>query len=137
MFNKLSIVLVLGLMLFSCRVSLVPSASPQISSLIDRIGDNAASMYNDIRYSTDKGYNTYLPKYDFINSEIDSLIVLDNARGKAKEMIKQDAAIKKHFNIYKDEHQAYGNITNGKVNVYDVYFKSYVDARKVSEKSLK
>lgn len=82
------------------------------------------STYDDVAYS--KG-----------SDGIDSLISFDKSRAKTGFILKQDYRIKTLFDEFRSEHKAKGSIVATEQDTYKAYFKSAIDARTISENSLK
>ena len=113
----------------SCKVTFVPTKSQTALDMIQQIQQDAnnafyTSTYNDVAYS--KG-----------SDGIDSLIAFDKSRVKAGFILKQDYRIKTLFDEFRSEHKVKGSIVATEQDTYKAYFKSAIDARTISENSLK
>jgi hypothetical protein len=75
--------------------------------------------------------------YNRANQSIDSLISFDKSRVQSGTILKQDARIKILFDEFNAEHKAKGEIVPSEQNIYKAYLKSAIDARIISENSLK
>jgi hypothetical protein len=129
---KKIILLIFTITLFvSCKVTFVPTQSPAALSLLSQIQTDA----NVIWTSTNLAFNS--AAYLNVDNEIASLITLDKSRVKSGTILNQDLRIQKIFSEYESEHSIKGTIVESQANTYNVYFKSIVDPRIVSENSLK
>lgn len=113
----------------SCKVTFVPTKSQTALDMVNQIqidANNAfyTSSYDDAAYS--KG-----------SDGIDSLISFDKSRAKSGLILKQDNSIKTMFDRFRSEHKAKGSIIATEQDTYKAYFKSAIDARTISEQSLK
>jgi hypothetical protein len=75
--------------------------------------------------------------YNRANQSIDSLISFDKSRVKSGNILKQDERIKLFFDEFNAEHKAKDFIVPTQSAVYKSYMKSVIDARIISENSLK
>jgi hypothetical protein len=113
----------------SCKVTFVPTKSQTALDMIQQIQQDAnnafyTSTYDDVAYSK-------------CSDGIDSLISFDKSRAKAGFILKQDYRIKTLFDEFRSEHKAKGSIVATEQDTYKSYFKSAIDARTISENSLK
>lgn len=127
--KKLFLLLTIAAFICSCNVKFVPTKSPTALTMIQQVqqdADNAFGLttYNDAAYQR-------------ANQSIDSLVSFDKSRAKAGTILKQDYIIRDKFKAYQNEHKGSDNISQSVSQVYKSYFKSIIDARIISENSLK
>jgi hypothetical protein len=128
---KLKILLAVGILLAftSCKVTWVPTKSDTALNLIQKVQNDAnnafgLATYNDVAYG-------------IAGQSIDSLISFDKSRVKSGTILKQDDRIKQLFDEFEKEHKAKGSIVASERDTYTTYLKSAIDAREISENSLK
>src|SRR5690242_6924451 len=128
---KLKFLLAVGIFLTfaSCKVTWVPTKSPTALQQVQQVrldANNAFSLliYNDVAYNV-------------ASQSIDSLISFDKSRVKSGTILKQDDRIKQLFDEFEKEHKAKGSIVASERDTYTTYLKSAIDAREISENSLK
>lgn len=121
--------MLVGTIAFSCQVKFVPTKSSTALASILKIQQDATNTFTTAEYNQSM--------YSDVNEQIDSLIAFDKRRAKAGTIVKQDLIIQKLFTNYQNEHEKVGIIGPTALPVYKSYFKSAIDARLVSENSLK
>lgn len=127
---KIKFLLLIGVVLLaSCKVTWVPTKSPTALTLVQQVQQDANNAFSLPTYN-DMAYNR-------ANQSIDSLISFDKSRVQSGTILKQDARIKSLFDEFNAEHKAKGEIVPSEQNTYKSYLKSAIDARIISENSLK
>jgi hypothetical protein len=113
----------------SCKVTFVPTKSQTALDVIQQIQQDANNAFYTANYDE--------AAYSKASDDIDSLISFDKSRAKAGFISKQDDRIKTLFDEFRSEHKAKGSIGATEQGTYKSYFKSAIDARTISEQSLK
>lgn len=113
----------------SCKVTFVPTKSQTALDMIQQIQQDANNAFYIANYDE--------AAYSKGSDDIDSLISFDKSRAKASFILKQDDRIKTLFDEFRSEHKTKGSIIATEQDTYKSYFKSAIDARTISEQSLK
>lgn len=119
----------------SCKVAFVPKSSAEAIANVHQLQTDVASLYDGYISSTDKSFDE--SKYADVGSEIDNLVLLENTRDKAKNIIRQAVLIQNTFAQYKGEHKAKGVVNDHQFRIYKKYLQSLIKPLEVSELSLK
>lgn len=126
---KFKILILLSIVLLSCKVTFVPTKSPTAIASLAQIQKDANAAFSSLTYNE--------ALYLVVDADISNLITFDKTRVKSGTILKQDASIQKLFTEYEGEHKVVGTIVTSVSNDYKKYFKSVVDPRIVSENALK
>lgn len=127
--KRLFILLFVAAVMVSCKVTFVPTKSQTALDMIQQIQQDANTAFYTANYDE--------VAYSKASDDIDSLISFDKSRAKAGFILKQDDRIKTLFDEFRSEHKAKGSIGATEQDTYKSYFKSAIDARTISEQSLK
>ncbi len=127
--KKIFLLLFLSTIIFSCKVTWVPTKSETALNMVQRIQQDANAAFDNTYYN-DSAYSS-------VSSQIDSLIIFDKARVKSGKILIQDKAIKTLFDEFRNENKVKEVIGLSERDAHKSYFKSVISPRIISENSLK
>jgi hypothetical protein len=127
--------LIMALSIVSCKVAFVPKSSAEAIANVHQLQTDVASLYDGYISASDKSFDE--SRYADVGSEIDNLVLLENTRDKAKNIIRQAVLIQNTFAQYRGEHKAKGVVNDHQFRIYKKYLQSLIKPLEVSELSLK
>lgn len=136
-FSMISLLFFAVVAFTSCKVSLVPSRSPEAIAAVQQASASTDNLYNDIIGSSDKTYSTYADNYQVVNQQIEQILVLDSARNKAKVILIIANDIQKRFAKYEAEHKDAGSINNSEAQTYKDYMHALFSSLLNAESNFK
>lgn len=125
---KLSILFALSLLIFSCKVSWVPTRSEQAISQVKQAAQSTDSLYNVIITSSDKSYNTYAEGYQDINLQITQILLFDASRNNSKRIVEIATDIHNTFLEYQTKHKNSGTLNNSQLQTNKDYLHALFSA---------
>lgn len=123
--------------LTSCRVSLVPTRSPEAITAVQNAATATDNLYKDIIGSSDKSYATYAAAYEAINKQITQILILDSERKRSGVILVIANDIHKRFQKSQSDHRLWGTINNSQAQSFNDYMQALFSALLHSENSFK
>lgn len=134
--KKLSLLLILAVTLFSCKVTWIATKSPTMIATVIDIQNNVQSLFDGIALG-DKGYEAHAIEYAAIRDKINTIVRANEERSHAANILRQSVLLQRKFIAYGKEHEAAGTITAGDAKTYKIYIESLITPLLKSELSLK
>jgi hypothetical protein len=127
--RKLIILLfpLLFIQLVSCYVHLVPNYSNEIENKIVEGAKKNDALYIKMKSVSDslREFRFFIEDYNQIESEINSIHLLEEARPKNKDFISITDTLKTYFIKYMNEHKSKNKLEDGEIIIYQTYIKAF------------
>ena|ERR1700690_4199227 len=100
------------------KAAQAPPHSTYSDTLSQGIANRIDAMYNNMTASPDKTITTWQPVYDANISDMDVLLVYDSSRPQNVAILLLTNSWRNRLIKYELEHEAFGSINNGQINIY-------------------
>ncbi len=137
--TKTSMVLLFLLsVLNSCQVHLVPSYSADLEAQIVNAAKMTDKLYLEMidAPADKKNYALYSDQYIAIETEIHSILLINQNRDKAKDIVNSVTILSKKFAEYKDDHKKRDTLSNGELIAYNADLQAFWAPVLVEEQAL-
>lgn len=123
----------------SCRVQLVPEYSSDIETQITNAAKMTDMLYLEIMDASadKKNYDLYADKYLAIETEINSILLKDQARPKAQDLVASVQKLHDYFVKAKEDHKNRNVLNNAELLIYNEQLKALWKPVLVEEMALK
>ena len=137
--RRLPLVVVFILMLGSCRVTLVPEYSAQLEEQIAKTAKATDKLYIDMADVAEQGrtYEKYRERYNEIESEINSIMLKNEARPKNTDFLVINRNLKAAFEEAKNYHKENSTLKNGEIKAYQASLAGFWKPLYIAEIALK
>lgn len=132
-------ILLLSLLLVSCKVSWVPEYSPQLEDQIIKGAKANDKLYLDMIDNTipDRAYDKFKDRYNEIEAEINSIKLKNEARSKNADFLVIIKNLKDAFVEAKDFHKENNSLSNGEIKAYQASLAGFWRPLYMAERGLK
>lgn len=134
---KRAILFLFASMFVSCSFILSPSASSEMVKKVTEAAQMTDQAYLQMIESEDRSYSIFEDIYISIESEINSIILLDAVRENSSDILKIATLLKEHFIKYKDDHKTRQVLSAAELRAYNNDLKAFWQSLLQAEKSLK
>ncbi len=137
--HRLPLIVVFILMLGSCRVTLVPEYSAQLEEQIAKTAKATDKLYIDMADVAEQGrtYEKYRERYNEIESEINSIMLKNEARPKNTDFLVINKNLKAAFQEAKNYHKENSTLKNGEIKAYQASLAGFWKPLYIAEIALK
>lgn len=121
-----SLILVPAIFFAGCRVSFVPAYDAALQIQIENAAKATDMMYLQLMSSPDslKNYNHYLDDYLNIETDINSILLKNEVRPNATDIVASIKILKDYFIKAKEDHAKRGVISNAEALIYNEQLKA-------------
>jgi len=121
-----SLLLIPVIFLAGCRASFVPAYDAALQTQIENAAKATDMMYLQLMSSPDslKSFDHYLNEYLNIESDINSLLLKNEVRPKATDIVASIKILKDYFIKAKEDHAKRGVISNAEALIYNEQLKA-------------
>ena len=140
--NGYSLKLIFSFLLFvsaiSCRVSLVPAYSEALEAQIINASKMTNMLYLEIMDAPDekKNYALYADKYLQIETEINSILLQNEARSNSEDIVASVQKLRDAFVKAKEDHKKRNTLSNAELLVYNEQSKAFWKPVLIEERAL-
>ncbi len=129
----------LVLLFFSCRVTLVPEYNAQLEEQIAKAAKANDKLYIDMMDLTEsaRNYEKFSERYNEIESEINSIMLKNEARPKNADFLVINKNLKEAFEEAKAYHKESGTLKNGEIKAYQASLAGFWKPLYIAEIALK
>ena len=122
----------------SCQVHLVPSYSAELESQIVNAAKMTDKLYLEMidAPADKKEYAIYSDEYIAIETEIHSILLINQNRDKAKDIVNSVTILSKKFEEYKEDHKKRNTLSNGELKAYNADLQAFWAPVLVEEQAL-
>lgn len=135
--KKISILFICIALVVSCKVSFVPAFNASIVADITEGSKMTDALYLHIEQSPEKNFDLFGEEYIMIETQINSIILKDQARPKSGNILTIANNLKDAFIKYKTEHKGNDIINSAQAKIYNTYLQAFWKPLLVAETSLK
>ena len=127
------------LLLQGCRVQLVPSYNAELENQIINGAKMTDKLYLEMidAPADKKNFSLYAEKYLAAEAEINSILLKNEARSKATDIVASVKALRDYFVKAKEDHKARNTLSNGEMLIYNEQLKAFWKPILVEEIALK
>lgn len=133
MFKKISTLIILSIIMYSCQVHLVPTTDGKMKASIISLQTEANSLYDNALINST--YDFSAPAYASISAHIDSIRAVDSTRKYAKNVFKEVVLLSDAFQKYRSQHQQQGTASRYYIAQWKAYLLSFISPVLTSEMS--
>ena len=134
---KLFLIALMALFAVSCKVTLVPQQSLVIKQELSTIKALTGNLMVDIKTATNKQYLNFDAKYQEIDVLYDSVIVQQNRRVKAKNLLTISTNCQSAFVSFQSYHKRKDTLADSEIDITKSQFDALINPLIWAEEKLK
>lgn len=125
--TKIFFAFVFMLAFTACRVSLVPAYSAELENQIVNAAKNTDLLYLQIMEASsgNKNFSNWSDKYLAAETEINSILLKDQARTNDSDLIKPVVALRSYFINAMNDHKTRNVLNNAELLIYNEQLKAF------------
>ncbi|MDB5119844.1 MAG: hypothetical protein JWN56_1062 [Sphingobacteriales bacterium] len=139
MFRKAIFIITLFALFASCKVQWVPDYNAEMEAQISAGAKMTDKLYLDLLDTTvaKRAYSNYSGRYTDIESEINSILLKNEARNKNADFLVICNNLKKAFLDAKSYHKQHQSLVDAEAKLYQAYLAGFWRPLYLSERGLK